>query len=285
MLVGMPLSAAAVWSGFVDVWAPAPGLTPTVYVDYPVPPRSEEEHDKIYPKAFPLHKLEIDGKPGNLIFLGTSHTKDPESKQVKAIKEEFTTNKPDVAFLEGRLGLFAGTFDQGVRQFGESGAVYGMSRNLDVPVYTIEPTREVEAAYLTRKFSKRTVAFALFFRVYLGDRGDGALADSEALHLLNKRQKQYGLSGAIADLADAERVWKDELKEPGDWRKASREVFFPKANGTLLQQIANAANEVRDQHMVNCLVSEVRKGKKVFIAMGLSHLIRFEPVLKAILGR
>jgi hypothetical protein len=277
VILGIPFAAAAVASGFVDVWHEVPSSYPDPSIVLLGQPRSPEQHEAIYSAAGTVYELNLK-QNGELLFLGTKHTQDPESEQVQRIVRSFEEFKPDIVFLESRMGLFVGTLPMGVRQFGEAGAVYGMSRNLSIPCYSFEPTREQEAAFLTQRFGKREVAFALFFRTY---RSDGNPDDSEASRLLAKKQRQYGLEGALSDLDDADRCWREELQGEGDWRTAPKDAFYPIKEGTKLQQIAHAANLVRDDHLVRSLLTEVRKGKRVLAVAGMSHVINYEPVLRA----
>jgi hypothetical protein len=86
------------------------------------------------------------------------------------------------------------------------------------------------------------------------------------------------MGGSLVTLADADSVW-IQAGQSGNWRKADESAFSPYPKGTPLQQIAAAANEVRDAHLVMSLVTELRKGKRVFAVAGMSHVIRYEQVL------
>ncbi len=285
--VGIGLGICLVAGGgyaAANFWRSPPAVAPDFTYPLKGELRSWEEHDRLYAEARGDYSVRLPVGDGEIYLMGVHHTSSPEAEIIGHIESEMRQFKPDVALVEGRMGFFIGGRKGGIRTFGESGLVYSLAKEMSVPCLSFEPDRAAEAAYIVDQgFSKEAVGFTLFFRSYLGDRGSGAIPDSEAQRLLSKRLRQHQLEGAVKDLADADRIWKEVLKMPGDWRSAPKDTFTP-GSANMLQRIASAANRVRDDYLVRALIDEARAGRRVFCTVGMSHAIRCEPVLTATAG-
>ena len=51
-----------------------------------------------------------------------------------------------------------------------------------------------------------------------------------------------------------------------------------------LRAIGDADREVRGRHMVAVILDRMRRGERVIAVVGRSHVIRQEPILRAVLG-
>lgn len=241
------------------------------------------EHDKKYaeiPHPYVLRFKSV----GELLYAGTTHTYDPADKQIAYIQQLWSDFKPTVALVEGTPDVVMATLEGSVKKFGEGGAVLWLAENAKVKVYTMEPSRQVEAAYLLERHSKERVALFFVIRTYLSDRRTRTMTDQDASRILARRQQQYGLVGTIPDLASLDALWAKEFPGHKGWRTMEEREMWPN-DGTWLNKLAKHANEVRDTHFLRTMIDLTRKGERVFAVSGCSHTIIQEPVLRATFGK
>src|SRR5690606_11648823 len=73
----------------------------------------------------------------------------------------------------------------------------------------------------------------------------------------------------------------NSLISAGDWHDIELDIIAPKTstflNRNIIQEIAVESSAIRDRYMINLILEEVGKGKKVFAVVGASHVIMQEP--------
>jgi hypothetical protein len=248
------------------------------------PIMTPEEHDR-HPHARP-YILDLTHGSGKLVLIGVDHTKDPSNYQIDTIKARFAASQPSVALVEGRMGFFIGPLGPGVRQFGESGAVYSLARSADIPIRTLEPAIEDEIAMLREQWSPERVTLYYVLRGFMSDRGDATGDDATqiAASVLAKRGTLPGLDGAISSIDELDSLYRADFPGAPDWRVQPEEFMWPGRHDSYLNEMATLSSKVRDEHMVRLLVHLVEKGERVFAVVGASHVIMQEPALRAVLG-
>jgi len=265
-------------------WRGVPSLQPDAAVVLAEPILPWAGHDErmalIDGPVFRLHLVPGDGVTGELLYFGTRHTRDPGAPQVAQLRAEWDAFKPTVALVESRLGTYFGGFEGGVRQFGEPGAVYWLGREDGVPVYSIEPEYEDEIAALTARFDPRDVLLRSAMSVYGSELRAGMVTDPDShfKHLLRKRARAAQLQGLFATTADIDAYWSERYASLPDWRTAPE---WPE--GSPAHDMFFVSNLVRDEHAARLIVDLVRKGERVFAISGMSHTVKQEPAIRALL--
>lgn len=243
-----------------------------------------EGHDQrmaaISEPTYLLHLVPGAGANGALLFAGTRHTRDPNSVQVAEVRRVWREFRPTVALVESRMGMFFGGADAGVRQFGEPGAVVWLSRKAGVPVYSIEPPYEDEIAALTARFDAEQVLLRAAMSVYRSELSAGMVRDPDShfMHLLRKRARAPQLRGLFATSAEVDAYWTAHYPGQPDWRTAPE---WPE--GSPPAEMFFVSNLLRDEHAARVIVDLVRKGERVFAISGMSHTVKQEPAIRALL--
>jgi hypothetical protein len=279
-LLGLVLLFVLGFAGYAwrHHWSKVPSR-PTPAIDLAAPIMSYEEYGTFeHPRPY---VIEIDSAPGKLLYMGIGHTRDPRDPQIALIRERWATFKPTVALLESRLGLYVGPFDAGVREFGEAGAVYALAKRDGVPLWSLEPPIEDEVRFMLQKWSPQHVALFYTLRTYMGDRKtDNGDPDALLAGLLEKRKRYPGLEKSFRDLADLDAFYKRTFPNLPDWRKLPDEAMWPGREDSDLNHLATRSNQFRDEHIARLLVDLVRRGERVFAAVGASHAVMEERALR-----
>lgn len=239
------------------------------------------QHDERYQSLGKgLYVLHWKVGKGELLYIGTQHTKDPADAQFILIEQYWDAFNPDIAFYEGRGPNVQAERDRTIQSSGEPGLVLFMSKRDQKDVWSFEPTMEDEVAPLLDSFDKKDIVLKLVLSGYYSDRRGGAVADWRVALSLARRQKQYGFGEVFKDLASLDAYWNEKYGALGEWRTAEESVQWPGVEHTTLNAIANASNRVRDEHMMRTIVDLMRKGKRALIVVGRSHVLNQEPVLQ-----
>jgi hypothetical protein len=200
--------------------------------------------------------------------------------QIKDIKQKWGVFNPTVALVEGRLGFLPPLVANPVRQFGESGLVYGLARDDKILIYTWEPPLSKEIAFILENHPKEQVALFYVLRPYFSNLRHGRPTKSEAFveRYLKKRIKWPGIECAIKDVEAVEAIWQRDFPNL-DWRDESDQDGLP----GYLSEIAARSNAARDEHLTRSIIHLVQQGHRVFAVMGSSHAVKIEPALRAAL--
>lgn len=217
---------------------------------------------------------------GELLYIGTHHTRDPDDPQVEEIRRSWNTFRPTVALVESRLGFYVGGLKLGVGMFGEAGAVLALGRGHDVPVYTLEAPLDDEMRAVLTTWRADRVAMFYVLRGSLS-RGRAEDREREAAQLIPTRTRWPGLEGSLRDVAHLDSLYRSELPELPDWRVAGGTILWPGRTESYLNEIATTVNRFRDEYMVNLLRELLDRGDRVFAVVGNSHVVMQEPALHA----
>lgn len=247
--------------------------------DLPMPVMTPEEYDRViasHARPYVVSVTPHDGA-GALRVFGIVHTFDPADAQLDKLRREWNEFRPTVALLEGRMGLFIGGEDAGIRQFGESAVVYTLAHRAGVRLYTLEVPMEKEIEEALRGATPEQASMYFILRPYFGKRNHGPVESPESVvaEYVRKRGRLAGLNGAIREVADIDRIWKRDY--PGsDWRDEMDKDGLPGYIGEVARQV----NIARDEHWARALIHLVRSGERVFASCGASHAVKLEPALR-----
>lgn len=245
----------------------------------PAPFRTWAEHDAIYGRDDEPFVLDLGADGGGaLCYVGVFHSTDAGHAHRVAIADHWRRFRPTVALCEGRArGHFTRWPFSRLPQ-GEPALVHALARADGVPIHSLEPPYEREVEALLEVATTPQVAMFLTLRVYWSEAG-GVVDEALFADLLDKRTDVPALRHAVADLAAADAVWAPLRSQHGDWRTRT-----DAPQGTWLAALGERSRLVRGEHMVRLLLDLTSRGERVFAVVGRSHVIRHEPVLRAVLG-
>jgi hypothetical protein len=217
---------------------------------------------------------------GSITVLGIEHTFDPHDPQIDSIQKYWETTKPTVALVEGRLGfLFQGIQDP-VATHGEGGKLIRLAKKEGIPFYSWEPDREEEVQALLKKYPAKQLALFYSLRPYFSSFRFGKPADPNASlqQYIDERTAVKGLKGEILTVGQVDSIWQKDFPSLPDWRNTSDEYGWPRG---YLNEIFNASNLYRDQHLCSILLELAEKDEQVIVTMGSSHAFRIRQALES----
>ena len=241
--------------------------------------RTWEEHREIYARDEFPYIVEIEGASGALLYIGIQHSTDPGDEQWDVLRESWAAFAPTVALNEGRTRYFRFA-SVSLGGISDPKLAFILAREDNIPIYSLEPTYQVEVDALLEKWPADLVATYLSLRVISSESGGiPDKAESIAPGLVGKRTNADGLRDTLSGVADLDAVWAQHLPDEPDWRTLTDIDSI-----RLLREIGDDAREVRGKHMVRSLTTLVRRGERVVAVVGASHVIRHEPTLRALLS-
>ncbi len=222
---------------------------------------------------------------GALFYYGAAHSSDPSDAQFEQIQRLWAEFRPDMAFNEGGDPPTENDLAVAIRRYGEPGLIRYLAARDHVRVRSLEPTREAEAGVLIEEFGAKR---ARLFYLLRGAVQYGRFEIKRTLEEEMARWLEYyggiqGLEGPPRSIAETEVVF-DQLI-PGNRGLAATDAswFDPVQSHNVLNDISRFLSEYRDRFMVDLLVGEVLKGKKVFAVVGGSHVVMQEPAIRSAL--
>jgi len=279
------LGGIGLWGVFAawllaTAWYRVPGYSPASMPDaVSLILTSDEYGDVIESHARPyVYALDApDG--GRVVVFGAEHTKQPDDPQVEIIRAEWLTLRPTVALIESDLGMMFPMFMDPVRTFGEVGAVHSLARSDGIPTYTWEPPDErVIRSALGQGFTREQVALRWVLGPSFSNLRYGRPADPEAfvLDTFDERSSVEPIRGILTSMDGVEAAWAREFPNGPDWRDVSDQYGLPGFLGEI------DLNRARDEHLVSCIAELIDAGERVFVIAGLSHAVKIESALSAI---
>ena len=224
-------------------------------------------------------------RDGALLYCGAAHTSDPSDPQLEQIESLWAEFLPDLAFNEGGDPPTEKDRSAAIRKYGEPGLIRYLAGRDNVPVRSLDPSHEAEAAALIEQFGKLYVKMFYLLRsaAQYGRFETGRTLEAEMARLLEYYGRIPGLEGPPHSVEEI-RVTLDQLIANNRGLKATDPSWFdPTKSDNLFNDVSRYSSEYRDRFMVDLLVGEVLQGKKVFAVVGGSHVVMQEPALRSAL--
>ena len=227
--------------------------------------------------------LRLGSTEGQLLYFGSRHVYDPADPLVAEIEKLWGEFAPTMALNEGGAPPVAETIQDAVRQFGEAGLVRYLAARDKVPVMSLEPTPVEEVATLLPYYSREQIKLFYVLRqiphyrqatlsIPLKERVEEDLGVMAAL---------YDLPGAPRTLGEIQELCDRLLPDVARWSDVPQSYFDPvRETARFTNDISRRLSNLRDEHMVDLLVREVRQGARVFAVVGGSHVVMQEPGLQ-----
>lgn len=278
--VGAPVATAAlVW---LVAWR-SPPYYDAPAVSLPTPILSMADYDRVAGTHARPYVVRVESATGGIVLFGASHTRDPSDPQLTMLRHEWSTFRPSVALVEGRLGFVLPPLMDPVEEYGEMGAAAALARAADVRLYSWEPRREWEIGRMLDSFPAPRVALFYVLRPYFSQLRFGRPGNPELFveEFRSKRTRYPGLEGTLPSMAAIDSMWWRDFPNLPDWRETSDEYGFP----GFLGDLSARSNALRDEHLAAVLLDLVRKGERVFAVSGSSHAVKLDAALRAALDR
>lgn len=77
----------------------------------------------------------------------------------------------------------------------------------------------------------------------------------------------------------------EKMRTPFSFDTVAKDNLSPSKNGTFMQRVTQAIDNVREPHIVKTVAEQLAKFDRVLVVYGSSHLAKQEPVLEKMLGK
>lgn len=233
------------------------------------------------PDSYPQpYMFQMASDSGVLFFYGSSHTRDPEDRQIADIHRKWAEFHPTVALVEGRLGFLIEGFMNPVFHYGEMGCVNALARDTKVRVFTWELPVEEQVRRILTLYSPEQAALFYILRPYFSNLRFGKPLDPDATvtTYIKDRGSIPGIRGTITSVGDIDSIWERDFAAAPNWRDVSDESGLP----GYLRDVASVANNIRNEHLACVIVDLVARGERVFVIGGASHAVAVEQALRTL---
>jgi hypothetical protein len=236
--------------------------------------------------------VEIEQAGQSLIFYGSEHTNNPEHPQFQDIEERWSVfvlnaTKP-VALVEGHFDEASEdetkSRTQSIVDGGEAQFLVHLARRDGVEVVSPEPNRIWEANQLAKTFTRDNVVFYYFIRQVgwwsvFTKKPD---VRSEAEKMLQLMENTYGWDEVDFSIDRMAAIHEELFAKPLAWDDTQwvYDITAPTPQDYVTNMLARRSGELRDEHILEQIMSYWRAGKSPFLVFGAAHAIRLEPALR-----
>lgn len=281
VLIGLGI---LIWWGFNNIWR-SPAYYPKNVNDIQLsaPVLSSEEYNLVIETHERPYIVQISNESGAVLLYGAEHTRDPLDPQISDIESKWKDFSPSVAFVEGRLDFLMEGFMNPVSELGEGGWVNKLARDNGVPSFTWELKREDEVALMLQSLTKEQVALYYFLRPYVSSLrfGKPENPDEALQRYIDERVDILGLGDTIKTVKEVDVIWQRDFRGLPDWRDTSDQYGWP----GYLNQVAEQANTIRNEHLARLIVYLVQRGERVFVVAGSAHAVSLHNTLQTTLTK
>ena len=268
--------------------------------------------DKKYLEQSEYPTIHIETPIGNTLdFCGVEHSNEPGGYMIERTKRELgefldrPTEHKKLVFLEGWKGPRAAqdelSEDELISAGGEEGLADRMARQANVEIRSPEPDRKEEFEQLCQEFPEDEVFYWFVARQAVQWGREHPVPPSDQMELRNERQQvvRAKFDQLVTSLEETlgrepsfrettasfemlqqthERLFGGEL----DWHDIDH--FAAHANpieeNSVINQIMNRSNRIRDEHILGEIKKAMASGKDVFALYGDGHAYTLEPALR-----
>jgi hypothetical protein len=272
LIIALFVILGAMTWGFIYIWR-----SPKYYTLTNECPRDDSILSMAeYGKLVDTHERPFTVAADNVIVFGSEHSRDPNAPFLDLVTTDWAKLKPTVALVEGRLGFFVPGLMNPVEQFGEGGMVADLARGDGAQIYTWDMPHSDLILELVKRFDPEKVAIHQILTPYFSNYRFGPPDHPEAFVSGYLERGWYpGLNGVVQSVADIDRIWQRDFPDQPDWRETSDQYGLP----GYLAEISDAANLIRNEHLL-CVINELTaRGERVFVICGLSHAVCIEPAI------
>jgi hypothetical protein len=222
-----------------------------------------------------------------LFYFGANHSHDPKDKQYPILRRYWkkfldTRSTKKAAVIEGYPRKIRKNDREAIMSGSEGSLVTLWAHNKGMPIINPEPPLEDSLAKLIRRFPKDAVRYYHFAGLV-----DNWLRYNPRPNFLKWMddvmkfyQKEYGWENyTLMRMKEVHRKLfgkRFTLRNP----HAFNLLVNPNRTDTIINRIAQASSDIRDEAILRRIIKEWRAGRSLFVAYGSGHAFLHEPILK-----
>ncbi|MBU6370665.1 MAG: hypothetical protein KGH93_01085 [Patescibacteria group bacterium] len=225
------------------------------------------------------------GAQANLLcFFGALHSNDPKHPQFSLLKntwnffEQGPGNKVVVIEstrnAQNNFEIFE-NFEEAVKQCGEPGGMYVLSRTAGIEVIFGEIDADEQRKMLLTEFDAENVAYACLMQsAAVWFRAKRKLSFTEALVNYVKKETMFSSIYGFEPTMDWLYEKHKELfgNQPIDDERFVLSICDPRKKDTLINKIVSKRTEIRNEHLLAIINDNMHVGRNIFVMYGRGHL-------------
>jgi hypothetical protein len=253
-------------------------------------------------KAAPLPAPYVAGfeaQGAQLRYIAARHNGDIDSPTLKTVKAAFDDFRPQVVIVEGVPNEGAaspGWYLEYARQKEQDGFKSGggetayaatLAAGSGIDFVPAEPTEgEKLTGLLARGYS---AADYMGWSIAQLAATHPAINDENADEIINRNiastARRAGIDPGGFDATAFKAWYEDKTGTSFAVATAKSEDLSPDRNGSALQKLTQAVDDVREPHIVKTIAAQMEKFDRVLVVYGSAHLVKQEPALRQMLGK
>jgi hypothetical protein len=224
------------------------------------------------------------------LFLGSFHSFDPSAAHISEIRRFFAKFRPTLVLYEGGTFKLSQNAEEAIRQGGEMGFTQWLASSCRIKHMTFEPSFKQEITGLLRDFSAEQLKLYYIARLIPQHNAQGTTkktVDDYLLEALNDpRWKEAGLDNVTPrSVTEIELALKSAVPNIANWRQLEYKHTAPidrfnETEKSILNKIASKSSFIRETELIKHVRDGLRKGDRVFVIAGTSHMLGVMPRLK-----
>jgi len=226
--------------------------------------------------------LNLQTQEGSLLYYGAEHTADLKHPQFSDMEKLWQEFKPSLTLSEGGVWPLEKSKEEAINRHGEQGFLRYLTDRDDIPVKSLEPESSREVALLLKEYSAEQIKVFYTLRQVSQQKRMGQTEPLEEYvkKFLEVLSREEGLDGMPQNLKEFEESVTRVLPTLKNWQEVPDSWFRPTKKETWTNEMNRKISDYRNQHMVELIVNEVKKGERVFAVIGFSHVVMQEPALR-----
>lgn len=230
-----------------------------------------------------------------LVFFGTSHVRDVEHPQFKAMEEAFIRYKPQIAFNEGgqvsATEHFSFSRDSAILKDGETGLLKYLCDKSNISLLNGDMSTDEEFAGLLSKFPREQVYLYLgierFLQPYSQGFDEKMPIDSAFQKSFISYLEKYNFNPTVQEreLSYLQKLYSQYFKQKVDLQNLINVHEYYLLDKGIFGQIGRESKSIRDQALLKKIDDALDKYDSVFVVFGASHWVAVQPALKYIIEK
>ena len=227
--------------------------------------------------------LELDSGRGRLIYYGAFHKVDPAHPQFEDIEQKWEKFQPTLAYCEGNIWPLEESRAMAIRKHGEQGLLTYLAARDGIPIACIDPPLVDQAKFLRTYFAPHFIKIYYVLRQAAVNRM--LKKDRHDLRYVSRLLRSFSRINSYnifpANMVEFENMVCTLFPDLDGWQDIPFSYFHNPNTGGFLFSIHRKLNEYRDQIMIRKVIAALKKGYRVFVVVGRSHVVIQEAILRS----
>ncbi len=233
-------------------------------------------------KRYNLSQLYFEGRGKELLFIGTNHTFTPGDPQIAGVEAFFKAFEPTLVLIEGGDWAIADSKEQAVSKYGEMGFTRFLAAKANIKAMSADaPEGETIAAGLKEHTATDTkLYFALRVVPQWAKQATGKTVEENMRdYLASPKFNSYFPPNTLPqNIEELQQQLAKRIPTLKDWKSFKYNWAFDGGDKSFLNEVDTTVNNFRNNYFKDQIFTGLRKGERVFVIAGYTHLGKIAPL-------